>query len=57
MMQVELKTTADTPDAGYLQKAADFIHAYILGESQTRSHRRSVAQMAAFITFKKNANL
>jgi len=29
--KVELKTTPDTPDAGYLQKAADFVHAYILG--------------------------
>ena len=33
ILQVELKTTPDTPDAGYLQKAADFIHAYILGGS------------------------
>ena len=32
-LQVELKTTPETPDQAYLQKAADFIHAFILGES------------------------
>eukprot|EP00891_Asterochloris_glomerata_P004648 jgi/Astpho2/4648/Aster-00216 len=31
--KVELKTTPDTPDAAGLQKAADFIHAFILGFS------------------------
>ena len=31
-LQVELKTTPDTPDAAGLQKAADFVHAFILGE-------------------------
>ena len=31
MWQVEIKTTKDTPDAGSLQKAADFVHAFILG--------------------------
>ena len=30
-MQVEVKTTADTPDASNLQRAADFVHAYLLG--------------------------
>jgi len=29
--KVEIKTTADTPNADMLQKAADFVHAYILG--------------------------
>lgn len=29
--KVEVKTTADTPDSSNLQRAADFIHAYILG--------------------------
>ncbi|KAK9811792.1 hypothetical protein WJX72_010185 [[Myrmecia] bisecta] len=29
--KVELKTTPETPDAANLQKAADFVHAYILG--------------------------
>jgi RNA-binding protein PNO1 len=29
--KVELKTTPETPDVGNLQRAADFIHAYILG--------------------------
>ena len=29
--QVEIKTTPKTADAGHLQKAADFVHAYILG--------------------------
>ena len=31
-MQVELKTNPDTPDAGSVQKAADFVQAFILGE-------------------------
>lgn len=30
--QVEIKTTKETPDAGNLQKAADFVQAFILGE-------------------------
>ena len=30
--QVEIKTTDQTPNADVLQKAADFVHAYILGE-------------------------
>ena len=30
-VQVEIKTKPDTPDIGNLQKAADFVHAYILG--------------------------
>lgn len=30
-MQVELKTSPDTPDTGSLQKAADFVQAFILG--------------------------
>ena len=30
-MQVELKTTPATPDAGNVQRAADFVHAFILG--------------------------
>lgn len=34
-LQVEIKSTKDTPDAGNLQKAADFVQAYILGERQT----------------------
>ncbi|CAM6104002.1 unnamed protein product [Calypogeia fissa] len=29
--KVELKTRRNTPDAGALQKCADFVHAYILG--------------------------
>jgi RNA-binding protein PNO1 len=29
--KVELKTRKDTPDAGALQKCADFVHAFILG--------------------------
>lgn len=31
--KVEIKTTPDTPDSAYLQKAADFIQAFILGKS------------------------
>ena len=31
-MQVEIKTTVDTPNADMLQKAADFVHAFILGK-------------------------
>ena len=30
-MQVELKTNPDTPESGSLQKAADFVQAFILG--------------------------
>jgi rRNA processing protein Krr1/Pno1 len=30
--QVEIKTTKETPDAGNLQKAADFVQAFILGK-------------------------
>lgn len=30
--QVEIKSTPDTPDIGSLQKAADFINAFILGQ-------------------------
>lgn len=38
LMQVEVKTTPETPDASNLQRAADFIHAFILGfEVQVRS--------------------
>lgn len=38
-LQVEVKTTPETPDAGNLQRAADFVHAFILGfEVQVRSH-------------------
>lgn len=33
--QVEIKTTKDTPDAGNLQKAADFVQAFILGAHQS----------------------
>ena len=33
MLQVELKTTPQTKDPGHLQKAADFVHAYIMGLS------------------------
>lgn len=29
--KVEIKTTPQTPEASYLQKAADFVHAFILG--------------------------
>lgn len=29
--RVEIKTTKDTPDQALLQKAADFVHAYIIG--------------------------
>jgi hypothetical protein len=29
--QVEIKTTPETPSTDLLQKAADFVHAYILG--------------------------
>ena len=32
-MQVEIKTTPKTVDIGHLQKAADFVHAFILGEA------------------------
>lgn len=32
-MQVELKTNADTPDASSVQKAADFVQAFLLGMS------------------------
>lgn len=39
--QVEVKTTAETPDTGNLQRAADFIHAYILGfEVQVGANRQ-----------------
>ena len=30
-LQVELKTNADTPDASSVQKAADFVQAFLLG--------------------------
>lgn len=33
VLQVELKTNPDTPDSGNVQKAADFIQAFILGRS------------------------
>ena len=29
--KVEIKTTPETADSAYLQKAADFVHAFILG--------------------------
>lgn len=32
LLQVEIKTTKDTPDVGNLQKAADFVQAFILGK-------------------------
>lgn len=32
-LQVELKTNPDTPDSGSVQKAADFVQAFILGMS------------------------
>ena len=32
---MEIKTKPDTPDIGNLQKAADFVHAYILGKTST----------------------
>ena len=31
LLKVELKTTKDTTDVGTLQKAADFVHAFVLG--------------------------
>ena len=31
-VQVEIKTTPKTVDVGHLQKAADFVHAFILGK-------------------------
>ena len=31
LAQVEIKTSKDTPDIGNLQRAADFIHAFLLG--------------------------
>ena len=36
-MQVELKTNADTPDASSVQKAADFVQAFLLGMSLASS--------------------
>lgn len=39
-MQVELKTTPETPDAAYLQKAADFVHAFILGGQQSSTDKQ-----------------
>ena len=30
--KVEIKTTPKTADSAHLQKAADFVHAFILGE-------------------------
>ncbi len=36
--QVEIKTTADTADVGNLQRAADFVHAFILGVLVSVSH-------------------
>ena len=33
-VQIEIKTKADTSDVGNLQKAADFLEAFILGELQ-----------------------
>ena len=44
--QVEVKTTPDTPDSGNLQRAADFIHAFILGfdiKVGTPSHRETLS--------------
>lgn len=34
-MQVELKSNADTPDASSVQKAADFVQAFLLGMALT----------------------
>jgi len=34
VLQVELKTNPDTPDSGSVQKAADFVQAFILGACQ-----------------------
>lgn len=31
--KVEIRTTAQTPDSAYLQKAADFVQAFILGQT------------------------
>ena len=42
-MQVEIKTTPQTTDAGHLQKAADFVHAYMLGGLWSRAVHGSVA--------------
>ena len=36
LAQVEIKTKPDTPDMGNLQKAADFVHAFILGAPALR---------------------
>jgi hypothetical protein len=36
---VEIKTTAQTPNPDLLQKAADFVHAYLLGEGMRPSGR------------------
>jgi hypothetical protein len=42
--QVEIKTTQQTTNPDVLQKAADFVHAYILGEDQQR------LQVSAYIS-------
>ena len=36
-VQVEIKTTPKTVDVGHLQKAADFVHAFILGKHGNRA--------------------
>ena len=47
-VQIELKTNADTPETSSLQKAADFVQAFILGMScdqhQLLVHGPDVAQ-------------
>jgi len=43
---VEIKTTKDTADVGHLQKAADFVHAYILGARRRLGGRAAGAARA-----------
>lgn len=43
---MEIKTTKDTADVGHLQKAADFVHAYILGARRRRGGRAAGAARA-----------
>lgn len=44
--KVEIKTTKKTPDAAYLQKAADFVHAFLLGARVAADEQLSVALVA-----------
>ena len=49
--QVEIKTTKETPDAGNLQKAADFVQAFILGKLLQRRSRMPALQTPGLLSY------